>query len=100
MIDLKIGEFSHADAGQMHMYLNYAAEHWTNEDENPPVGIILCAKKDDAVAHYSLDGLPNQVMASEYRLALPDEKVLVEELKRAQQAVENRSDMLDGESKQ
>jgi len=100
VIDLKIGEFSHADAGQMHMYLNYAAEHWTNEDENPPVGLILCAKKDDAVAHYSLHGLPNQVMSSEYRLALPNEKVLIDELKRAQKEIENRSDMLDGESSQ
>lgn len=84
VIDLKIGEFSHADAGQMHMYLNYAAKHWTHEDENPPVGIILCAEKDDAVVHYSLDGLPNQVLASKYRLALPDEQTLSAEIQRVQ----------------
>jgi hypothetical protein len=89
-IDLKIGEFSHADAGQMLMYLNYAAEHWTNEDENPPVGIILCASKDDAVVHDSLEGLPNKVMAGEYRLELPDEATLVAELKRAQLAIKNQ----------
>ncbi|MDA1054361.1 MAG: PDDEXK nuclease domain-containing protein [Planctomycetota bacterium] len=41
VIDLKIGKFNHDDAGQMHMYLNYAAEHWTNQGENPPVGLIL-----------------------------------------------------------
>ena len=40
VIDLKLGKFTHADAGQMHMYLNYAREHWTHEDENPPVGLI------------------------------------------------------------
>jgi predicted nuclease of restriction endonuclease-like (RecB) superfamily len=90
VIDLKIGEFSHADAGQMHMYLNYVAEHWTNEDENPPVGIILCAERDEAVAHYALDGLPNQVLASEYRLALPEESVLAEEVKRVQQEIASR----------
>lgn len=45
LLDLKIGEFSHADAGQMNMYLNYAREHWVREGENPPVGLILCAKK-------------------------------------------------------
>ena len=89
VIDLKIGKFSHADAGQMHMYLNYAAEHWTNDDENPPVGLILCAEKDDAVAHYALDGLPSKVMAGQYRVALPEEQVLVEELKRLQMAIQN-----------
>ena len=88
VIDLKIGTFSHADAGQMHMYLNYAASHWTHEDENPPVGLILCANKNEAVAHYALDGLPNTVMAAEYKLALPDEKLLVEELKRTQRVID------------
>jgi hypothetical protein len=52
VIDLKLGKFTHADAGQMHMYLNYASQHWTNEDENPPVGLILCAQNDQAVANY------------------------------------------------
>lgn len=90
VIDLKLAKFTHADAGQMHMYLNYAAEHWTHEDENPPVGLILCAEQDAAVAHYSLDGLPNKVMASEYKLALPAEKVLEEELERTKRALEIR----------
>ena len=84
VIDLKIGEFDHADAGQMHMYLNYAAKHWTHREENPPVGLVLCAQNDQAVAHYALDGLPNQVMAAEYRLALPDEAALVAELEETQ----------------
>ena len=84
VIDLKIGRFTHADAGQMHLYLNYAREHWVREDENPPVGLILCAQKDEAVARYALEGLPNKVMASEYRTALPDEKELAAEIKRTQ----------------
>ena len=50
VIDLKRGRFTHADAGQMHMYLNYAREHWTQEGENPPVGLILCSQKDEAIA--------------------------------------------------
>ena len=77
IVDLKLGKFSHADAGQMHLYLNYAREHWTHPDENPPVGLILCASKDDAVAHYALDGLPNTVLAAEYRLALPEEAAIL-----------------------
>ena len=76
IIDLKTGVFTHADAGQMHLYCNYAKEHWTNESENPPVGLILCAEKDDAIAQYALEGLPNKVLAREYKLALPNEKRL------------------------
>ena len=81
VIDLKVGKFTHADAGQMHLYLNYARENWVNDGENPPVGLILCAEKDSAVAKYALEGLPNKVLAAEYKLALPDEKRLVKELK-------------------
>ena len=54
LIDLKLGRFTHADAGQMHTYLGYAAGHWTRPDENPPVGLILCAEKDEALARYAL----------------------------------------------
>ena len=90
VIDLKIGPFTHADAGQMHLYLNYAREHWTHEDENPPVGLILCAERNAAVAHYALDGLPNQVMAAEYRTALPDERELSAEIERTRALLEER----------
>jgi hypothetical protein len=79
---------THADAGQMHLYLNYAREHWTRPDENPPVGLILCAKKDAAVAKYALDGLPNKVLAAEYRTTLPDEKVLEHELAKSRRLLE------------
>lgn len=90
VIDLKVGKFSHADAGQMHLYLNYAKENWTNKDENPPVGLILCAEKDSAVAKYALEGLPNKVIASEYKLALPDEKILRDELNKTQKLLLGR----------
>lgn len=90
IIDLKVGKFTHADAGQMHLYLNYAREHWTNEDENPPVGLILCAEKDSAVAKYSLNGLQNKVLAAEYKLALPNEKLLQRELVKTQQLMLKR----------
>lgn len=89
VIDLKVGKFTHADAGQMHLYLNYAREHWTKEGENPPVGLILCAEKDKALAHYALEGLPNKVLAAEYKLTLPDKKTLEAELRRTQKALES-----------
>ncbi|MFQ5640402.1 MAG: PDDEXK nuclease domain-containing protein, partial [bacterium] len=84
------GKFTHADVGQMHMYLNYASEHWILPDENPPVGLILCAEKDNAVARYALEGLPNKVLASEYKLALPDERQLIAELNKTRRMLEAR----------
>jgi len=90
VIDLKIGKFTHADAGQMHMYLNYAREHWTHEGENPPVGLILCAQKDKAVAKYSLEGLPNKVLAAEYRTTLPDTKTIAAALQKTRARLQKK----------
>lgn len=90
VIDLKIGKFSYTDAGQMHLYLNYAREHWMKPGENPPIGLILCTAKGAAEAHYALDNLPNKVLAAEYRTALPDEKLLAEELERSRRELEVR----------
>ncbi len=90
VIDLKVGKFTHSDAGQMHLYLNYVKENWTNKDENPPVGIILCAEKDTAVAKYALEGLPNKVLASEYKLALPDVKLLAREVDKTRKFLEKK----------
>lgn len=81
LIDLKKGEFDHADAGQMNFYLNYFKENETLEDENNPIGLILCARKDDIFAHYVLGGLSNKVFASKYKLALPSEKELKQKLR-------------------
>ena len=90
VIDLKRGRFTHADAGQMHLYLNYAREHWTHEDENPPVGLILCSQKDEAIARYALDGLPNRILATEYRTVLPDEQLIADEIEKTRQQLEAR----------
>ena len=90
IIDLKIGKFSHADAGQMHLYLNYAREHWMKPGENPPVGLILCASKGSNEARYALEGLPNKVLAAEYQTVLPDEKLLAEELDKTRRELESR----------
>ena len=91
VIDLKVGKFTHADAGQMLLYLGYAAEHWTHEDENPPVGLILCTEHNHAVARYTIDRVPDEVLAAEYRLALPDEATLAAEIEKTQMMLEQRS---------
>lgn len=90
VIDLKLGKFTHADAGQMHLYLNYAREHWTHPGENPPVGLILCAQKDEAVVKYALGNLPNQVLAREYQLLLPKAALLAAELEKTQHQWKSR----------
>lgn len=91
VIDLKTGAFSHADAGQMNLYLNYAREHLTLPDEADPVGIILCADKNDAVVKYATGGIRTQVFASKYLTRLPDEETLRREIMATQHALEHRS---------
>ncbi len=90
VIDLKVGQFGYADAGQMHLYLNYAREHWMKPGENPPIGLILCAGKGASEAHYALDNLPNKVIAAEYQTVLPDERLIAEELERSRRELEAR----------
>jgi len=72
----------------MHLYLNYAREHWMKPDENPPVGLILCAEKGAAEAHYALDNLPTKILAAEYQTVLPEERLIVEELERTRAELE------------
>jgi len=72
----------------MHVYLNYAREHWMQPGENPPVGLILCSEPNDALAKYALEGLPNKVLAREYRLALPAEKRLALEIAKTRRKLE------------
>lgn len=90
IFDLKLGRFTHADSGQMHLYLNYAREQWTQPGENPPVGIILCSGKSAALVRYATDALPNKMLVREYLTALPDEKVLSGELEKTRREIEGR----------
>jgi predicted nuclease of restriction endonuclease-like (RecB) superfamily len=76
LLDLKIGEFVHSDAGQMNMYLNYYTENESHNGDNPPVGIILCSGKNEALVKYATMGLPQQVFVSKYLINLPTEKEL------------------------
>jgi hypothetical protein len=91
LLDLKLGDFTHADAGQMNLYLNYAREHWVRAGENPPVGLILCAEKGHDVARYALGGLQNKVLAATYRTALPEESLIEAEIERTRRILELRS---------
>ncbi|MEW6109747.1 MAG: PDDEXK nuclease domain-containing protein [Nitrospirota bacterium] len=81
LIDLKIDELTHADIGQMNFYLNYFKGNEMTEGENEPIGLILCARKDEIFAKYVLGNLNNKIFASKYKLALPSEKELVRKIK-------------------
>jgi predicted nuclease of restriction endonuclease-like (RecB) superfamily len=80
LIDLKIDELDHSDIGQMNFYLNYFKDNEKVNDENDPIGLILCAKKDEVFAKYVLGNLNNKIFASKYKLALPTEKELVRKI--------------------
>jgi predicted nuclease of restriction endonuclease-like (RecB) superfamily len=84
-IDLKIGEFTHADAGQMNLYLNYLKDREKFPSENDPVGIILCTDKKKTVVEYALGGMSNKIFASKYKLQLPDPEVLKTEIEHERQ---------------
>ena len=89
IFDLKLGRFTHADAGQMNLYVNYAAEHLTLPEENPPVGLVLCSEHDEAVARYSMGNLTNKILAAQYKLALPDPRLLEKEIAKTRRLFES-----------
>ena len=89
IFDLKLGRFTHADAGQMNLYVNYAAEHLMLEGENPPVGLILCSEHDEAVARYSMGNVTNKILAAQYKLALPDPRLIEREIEKTRRLLES-----------
>ena len=80
LIDLKVGKLTHQDLGQMQMYVNYYTRELMNEGDNPPIGIVLCADKSDAVVKYTLSEENTQIFASKYKLYLPTEEEFKKEL--------------------
>ena len=82
LIDLKIGELTHQDIGQMDGYVRMFDEKYRAENDNPTIGLILCAKKDETIAHYSVLKDSKQLFASKYMLYLPTEEELQREIER------------------
>ena len=74
LIDLKIDELTHQDLGQMQMYVNYYTRELMNPGDNPPVGIVLCAEKNDAVVRYTLPEGENHIFAAKYMTYLPTQE--------------------------
>lgn len=80
LIDLKRSEIKHNDIGQMNLYLNYFKTEVCQPDDNPPIGIVLGAKKDELLMEYALQGITNQLFAARYQLYLPKREELQAQL--------------------
>jgi predicted nuclease of restriction endonuclease-like (RecB) superfamily len=81
LIDLKTKHVKHQDIGQMNMYLNYFKAEENTEGDNPPIGIVLGADKNDILVEYAIGGISNNIFVSKYQLYLPDRKVLEQKVK-------------------
>jgi predicted nuclease of restriction endonuclease-like (RecB) superfamily len=88
LIDLKIGELTHKDVGQMDSYVRMFDDVYAATDDNPTIGLILCTEKNEAIAKYSVLNDRRQIFASKYMLYLPTEKELAKELERERQLIE------------
>lgn len=89
LIDLKVGRLTQQDIGQMLLYTGYFEREETRPDENPPIGLILCTTKNDAVVRYTLGERAQQIFASRYLLHLPTEEELAAELSRERVVLEH-----------
>ncbi|GHU06802.1 hypothetical protein AGMMS50225_02720 [Betaproteobacteria bacterium] len=90
LVDLKIGELTHQDIGQMDGYVRMYEEQHRTESDNPTIGLILCSEKNEAVAQYSVLHESQQLFASRYRFTLPSEEELQRELLRERALIENQ----------
>ena len=88
LIDLKLGKLLHQDIGQMDTYVRLYEERFRREDDNPTIGLILCAEKNEAIAKYSVLADGKQIFASKYRLVLPTEEELEQGLKAIEAEIE------------
>lgn len=80
LIDLKLGKLKPENVGQINAYLNYYKIEVNDEDDNEPIGIILCADKDEIMAEYALGGISSQIFASKYVLYIPNKEELIKQV--------------------
>lgn len=93
LIDLKTGKLTHQDIGQMDMYVRYFEDQVRQENDNPTIGLILCAEKNNALAKYSLLNDNKHIFASKYKVYLPTEQELQTEIGREMELVEQEKQL-------
>lgn len=82
LIDLKMNDLKAENLGQMNLYLNYYEQVINDEYDNKPIGIILCAEKDNVLMEFALNGISNNVFASTYTYYIPDKEQLINEVEK------------------
>jgi predicted nuclease of restriction endonuclease-like (RecB) superfamily len=92
LLDLKVGKLTHTDLGQMQLYVNYYDENQLTPGDNPTIGLILCADKNDLMVRYTLGKGNQRIYASRYQLHLPTEKELAAEIRRELRQMERGED--------
>ncbi len=97
LIDLKVGDLTHQDLGQMQMYVHYFEEEMMNEGDSPPIGIVLCADKSDSIVKYTLSKNETQVFASKYKAYLPSEEELLSEIEKEYNMLKQEEELGKGE---
>jgi len=98
LIDLKRGDLTHQDIGQMQMYVNYYTRELMEPGDTPPIGIVLCADKSDTLVRYTLPLDNKQIYASKYMLYLPKEEELRNEINKQRELLEDSlSNIVDSE---
>ena len=88
LVELKVGAFNHENLGQLNTYVTYYCAHEMSEGDQPPIGLLLCTDKDQALAEYALAGMDNRLFVSKYQLELPDMDVLRRHLGEQRRALE------------
>jgi len=88
LVDLKVGKLTHQDIGQMDFYVRYFEQEIKLPEDNPTIGLILCAEKNESMAKYTLLEDSKNIFASKYKLYLPTEEELIEELERGKRYLE------------
>ena len=99
VIDLKTTKLSHQDIGQIDMYVRMFDDLKRSADDNPTIGIILCADKDETIVQYSVLKENEQLFASKYRTILPTEAELTAEIQRERLKIEHQLERLDFQNK-
>lgn len=96
LIDLKVGDLTHQDLGQMQMYVHYFEDEMMTEGDNPPIGIVLCADKSESVVKYTLPKGEKKIFASKYMVYLPTEEELLSEVKKEYNILKQEKELEDG----
>ena len=92
MIDLKVEKLTHGDLGQMQMYVNFYDREIAAPEDQPTIGLILCADKNEAMVRYVLDDKAQQIFTSRYQFQLPSEEMLRAEIRREMEELDSGGD--------